>query len=113
MSVRPNGLGASRVGYLQERDEATAARHRGFLDLDHEDDAARRRAQLASVEPEPVLRRLDPEEVVAVSRRAVTPEVDDEDDMEPITKWPLVVGTLVAAILLLVGFAAMGALSFR
>jgi hypothetical protein len=112
MSVRPNGLGASRVGHLHERDEATAARHRGFLDLDHEDDALRRRVQLERVTPAPVLARLDPEEVVAVSLRAVTPELDD-DDMEPITKWPLVVGTLVVAILLLVGFAAMGALPFR
>ena len=113
MSVRPNGLGASRVGHLHERDEATAARHRGFLDLDHEDDAIRRRVQLERATPVPVLAHLDPEEVVAVSLRAVTAEIDDDDDMEPITKWPLVVGTLVAAILLLVGFAAMGALPFR
>jgi hypothetical protein len=114
MSVRPNGLGASRAGWSDELDEETAARHRGFLDLDDRERA--RRARLpASSRAERPRAHLSTDQLLAESLRiaAGVPEDPDPEEMASLTKWSLVLGTLVAAIALLVGLGAIGALPFR
>jgi hypothetical protein len=118
MSVRPNGLGASRSGWSDELDEETMARHRGFLDLDdrdHDRDRARRARLPASSRAARPRAHLNTDQLLTETLRlaAAVPEEPEQDEMETITKWPLVVGTLLAAIALLVGLGAIGALPFR
>jgi len=112
MSVRPNGLGAARSGWADELDEATAARHSGFFDLALED-AGVAVPPTSAVAATKSFAQLSADELVAEAARAAAPLDDVDDEMESITKWTLVIGTLVAAITLLVGLAAFGAIPFR